>query len=163
MAVGTLSSNAFGLHPINGPGLSVALVEGYEKASSTFKDGAILKRYTGQITVAGADNTADILGVAVAPASGTTSAKRQMVLAAGQIFEVTLEDETNTNHALVIANLYTDYAAQVDSSGNYYADENDTTNTCLMIIGANKSDIDAATVRARVLAVFLTDTLAQNT
>ena len=115
------------------------------------------------LAVAGADNTADIVGVAAAPASGTTNAKRQFVLAAGNIFEVTLEDETNTNHALVIANLYTDYAAQVDSSGNYYADENDTTNTCLMIIGANKSDIDNATVRARVLAVFLTDTLAQNT
>jgi hypothetical protein len=138
-------------------------MEGYEKASQTFKDGAILKRDTGTLAVAGADNTADIVGVAAAPASGTTNAKRQYVLAYNNVFEVTLEDETNTNHALVIANLYTDYAAQVDSSGNYYADENDTTNTCLMIIGANKSDIDNATVRARVLAVFLTDTLAQNT
>jgi hypothetical protein len=59
--------------------------------------------------------------------------------------------------------LYTDYAAQVDSSGNYYVDENDTTNPCVMIVGANKSDIDAATVRARVLCVFLADALAQQT
>lgn len=162
MAVSTLTSNAFGFHAIN-PAMSIPLAEGYEKASQTFKDGAVLKRDTGTLAVAGADNTADIIGVAAAPASGVTNARRQMVLAWNQVFEATLEDETNVNHALVIANLYTDYAAQVDSSGNYYVDENDTTNTCVMIIGANKSDIDAATVRARVLVVFLTDTLAQNT
>ena len=57
MAVGTLSSNAFGLHAIN-PAMSIPLMEGYEKASSTFKDGAILKRDTGTLAVAGADNTA---------------------------------------------------------------------------------------------------------
>ena len=162
MAVGTLTSNAFGFHAIN-PAMSIPLMEGYEKASQTFKDGAILKRDSGTIAVAGADNTADIIAVAAAPASGVTNDKRQMVLAAGQIFEATLEDETNTNHALVITNLYVDYAAQVDSSGNYYIDENDTTNTSVMIVGANKSDIDAATVRARVLCVFLADVLAQQT
>ena len=162
MAVGTLESNAFGFHAIN-PAMSIPLMEGYEAASSTFKDGAILKRSSGKLAVAGADNTADIIGVAAAPASGTTDAKRQFVLAVGNIFEATLEDETNTDHALVITNLYTDYAAQVDSSGNYYVDENDTTNTCVMIVGANKSDIDAATVRARVLCVFLADALAQQT
>jgi len=162
MAVGTLESNAFGFHAIN-PALSIPLMEGYEKASQTFKDGAILKRDSGQLAVAGADNTADIIGVAAAPASGVTDAKRQFVLAAGNIFEATLEDETNTDHALVKTNLYTDYAAQVDSSGNYYVDENDTTNPCVMIVGANKSDIDAATVRARVLCMFLADTLAQQT
>lgn len=162
MAVSTLLSNAFGFHAIN-PAMSIPLMEGYEKASQTFKDGAILKRDSGQLAVAGADNTADIIGVAAAPASGVTDAKRQFVLAAGNIFEATLEDETNTDHALVKTNLYTDYAAQVDSSGNFYIDENDTTNTCVMIVGANKSDIDAATVRARVLCVFLADTLAQAT
>ena len=51
--------------------------------------------------MAGADNTADIVGVAAAPASGTTNANRQFVLAAGNIFEVTLEDETNTDPALL--------------------------------------------------------------
>ena len=162
MAVGTLKSNAFGFHAIN-PAMSIPLMEGYEKASQTFKDGAVLKRDSGQLAVAGADNTADIIGVAAAPASGVTDAKRQFVLAAGNIFEATLEDETNTDHALVKTNLYTDYAAQVDSSGNYYVDENDTTNPCVMIVGANKSDIDAATVRARVLCVFLADALAQQT
>ena len=162
MAVGTLKSNAFGFHAIN-PAMSIPLMEGYEKASQTFKDGAILKRDSGQLAVAGADNTADIIGVAAAPASGVTDAKRQFVLAAGNIFEATLEDETNTDHALVKTNLYTDYAAQVDSGGNYYVDENDTTNPCVMIVGANKSDIDAATVRARVLCVFLADALAQQT
>lgn len=162
MAVGTLKSNAFGFHAIN-PAMSIPLMEGYEKASQTFKDGAILKRDSGQLAVAGADNTADIIGVAAAPASGVTDAKRQFVLAAGNIFEATLEDETNTDHALVKTNLYTDYAAQVDSSGNYYVDENDTTNPCVMIVGANKSDIDVATVRARVLCVFLADALAQQT
>ena len=69
MAVGTLKSNAFGLHAIN-PAMSIPLMEGYEKASQTFKDGAILKRDTGTLAVAGADNTADIVGVAAAPASG---------------------------------------------------------------------------------------------
>ena len=162
MAVGTLKSNAFGFHAIN-PAMSIPLMERYENASQTFKDGAILKRDSGQLAVAGADNTADIIGVAAAPASGVTDAKRQFVLAAGNIFEATLEDETNTDHALVKTNLYTDYAAQVDSSGNYYVDENDTTNPCVMIVGANKSDIDAATVRARVLCVFLADALAQQT
>lgn len=162
MAVGTLQSNALGLTAIN-PAMSIPMMEGYEKASQTFKNGAILKRDSGTLAVAGADNTADIIGVAAAAASGVTNAKHQYVLAYNQVFECTLEDQSSENHALVITNLYADFAAQVDSSGNYYADENDTTNTCLMVIGANKSDIDAATVRARVLVVFLTDTLAQNT
>lgn len=162
MAVGTLKSNAFGFAAIN-PAMSIPLMEGYEAATQSFKDGAILKRSSGKLAVAGADNTADILGVACAPASGVTNAKRQFCLAYNNVFEATLEDETNQDLALLITHLYTDFAAQVDSSGNYYVDFNDTINTCVMVIGANKSDIDLATVRARVLVAFLTDTLAQNT
>lgn len=162
MAVSTLLSNAFGFHAIN-PAMSIVLREGYEKASQSFKTGAILLRDSGTLAIAAADPTADILGVAVEPASGVTHAKRLYTAAAGNVFEATLEDQSNEAHALVIANLYTDYAAQVDSSGNFYIDENDTTNTSVMIVGANKSDIDAATVRARVLCVFLADVLAQQT
>lgn len=163
MAVGTLSSNAFGFHAINAPGLSIALREGYEKASQSFKDGAVVIRDTGTLAIAAADATSDILGCATEPASGVTNAKRLYVPAAGHVFEATLEDETNTNHALVITNLYVDYGIQVDSAGNFYIDENETTNTAVMIVGANKGDIDAATVRARVLCVFLADVLAQQT
>jgi len=162
MAVSTLLSNAFGFHAIN-PALSIVTREGYEKASQSFKTGAILIRDTGTLAIAAADPVADILGVAVEPASGVTNARRLYTAAANNVFEATLEDQANEAHALVIGNLYTDYAAQVDSSGNFYIDENDTTNTCVMIVGANKSDIDAATVRARVLCVFLADTLAQAT
>ena len=163
MAVGTLKSNAFGLRAIN-PALSIALGEGYEAATQSWKAGAPLKRSSGKLAVAGADNAADVVDVATEAATGTTNAKAAIVLAfPNTVFEATLEDETNEDHALVYANLYTDYALQVDSSGNYYIDENDTTNTSVMIVGANKSDIDAATVRARVLCVFLQDVLAANT
>jgi hypothetical protein len=162
MAVTNLQSNAIGFSAKN-PAMSIVLREGYEKASQSFKTGAVVIRDTGTIAIAAADATTDILGVAAAPASGVTSAKILYVPAAGNEFEATLEDQSNENHALVIANLYTDYAIQVDGLGKFYLDENDTTNTACMVVGANQSDIAAATVRARVLCVFLADVLAQQT
>lgn len=162
MAVSTLLSNAKGFSAVN-PAMSIVSREGYEKASQSFKTGAVVIRDTGTVAVAAADAVADILGVSNAPASGTTNAKILYTPAPGNVFEATLEDQSNEAHALVIGNLYTDYAVQVDSSGNFYIDENDTTNTAVIIVGANKSDIDAATVRARVLCVFLADVLAYQT
>ena len=162
MAVTNLQSNAIGFSAKN-PALSIVSREGYEKASQSFKTGAVLIRDTGTLAIAAADAVADILGVANAPASGVTNARLGYTPAAGNEFEATLEDQSNENHALVIANLYSDFAIQVDGLGKFYIDENDTTNTAVMIVGANKSDIDAATVRARVLCVFLADVLAQQT
>jgi hypothetical protein len=163
MAVTNLQSNAIGFVHKVGPGMSFVLREGYEKASQSFKKGAVVIRDTGTIAIAAADATSDILGVADQPASGTTSAKLNYIPAFGNIFEATLEDQSNENHALVIANLYSDFAIQVDGLGKFYLDENDTTNTACMIVEAQQSDIAAATVRARVLCVFLADVLAQQT
>lgn len=163
MAVTVLQSNGErGFSPIN-PALSIVMREGYEKASQSFKSGAVLIRDTGTVAIAAADATADILGVSTCAASGVTSAKIGYVPAAGNTFAATFEDQSNENHALVIANLYTDYAVQVDGNGIFYIDENDTTNTSVMIVGADQSDILAATVRARVLCVFLADVLAHQT
>ena len=163
MAVSTLLSNAFGFFNVGSLGLSPFTIEGYEKASQSFKAGAVVIRDTGTVAIAGADATADIIGVAQGPASGVTHGKVNIVPGWGNRFECTFEDQSNENHALVVTNMYTDFAIQVDSSGNFYADENDTTNTGVVIVGANKSDIDAAKVRARVIVVFLADALINQT
>lgn len=164
MAVGTLKSNAMGFEAWVGPGHSAKALEGYEKASQSFKRGAVIIRDSGTVAIAAADATADILGVALSPASGTTHGKIPYIPGwGGTTFVATFEDQSNEDHALVVTNLYVNYAVQVDSSGNFYIDENDTTNDSVMIVGANKSDIDNAKVRARVLCVFLTDVLAQDT
>lgn len=168
MAVSTLQSNAISIKPVGtisgGSGI-VPTLQGREAASQNWIAGAVLIRSSGLLAEASADPTADIVGIAAGPASGTTNALVQYYPAGSDVvFEATLEDQTNEDHALVITNMYTDYALQTDTPGNWYVDENDTTNTAVMIIGPrDDQDITDAKVRARVKFVFLSDVLARQT
>lgn len=165
MAVGTLQSNAISLRPSQHSGYSHRLMRGREGSTQSFTVGAPLIRSSGYLVEASADPTADIVGVAAGNSTGTQGSEcLYWPATSDMVFEATLEDQTNENHALVITNLYTDYALQVDSSNNWYVDENDTTNTCVTVVGVkNDRDITDATVRARVLVVFLVDTTIYNT
>lgn len=163
MAVGVLKSNARGLRPY---GKSMPTLRGRVPASQTFITGAILIRSSGNLIEASADPVADIVGVAAEDI--TSSADNDLVrywpVVPGALFEATLEDQTNEDHALVEANIFTDYALQVDTDGNWYVDENDTTNTAVMVIApVLDSDITSATKRARVIVTFLSDILAVQT
>lgn len=164
MAVGTLSSNAMGIRPAGRH--TVPTRAGRAASGQTWKVGAVLLRSSGELIEASADPVADIVGIA---ASNVTSAAANQVVPYWPVtpfdeFEATLEDQTNENHAFVETNLYTDYALQVDSGGNWYIDENDTTNTAAMVISAtSESDLVAGKVRARVVFRFLADVLASQT
>lgn len=168
MAVGTLQSNAKGIVPVGtisgGPG-NVPMLYGYEAATQSFKTGALLIRSSGKIATAAADAVADIIGVSAGPATGVTNALIPYYpISQNILWEATFEDQTNENHALVITNMYTDYAMQVDTPGNWYIDENDTTNTSVMIVAPRDwDDVVNATIRARVKFVFLSDVLARQT
>lgn len=168
MAVSTLQSNAKGIEPVGtlSGGLGTTpMHEGREAASQTFIKGAVLIRSSGLLAEASADPTANIVGVAAEAASGTTNAiVKYWPANTNTIWEATLEDQTNEDHALVIANIFTDYGLQTDTPGNWYVDENETTNTAVCIIKPKEyQDVTDATVRARVHFVFLADVLAQQT
>lgn len=155
MAVGTLKSNAFGFHPshnLGGGSGVIPLRSGLEAATQSFKKGAVLIESSGKVAIAAADPTADILGIAAADASGVTDREVLYYPALpGMVFEATFEDQTNEDHALAAANFYGNFAAQVDSAGNWYVDENDTTNTCVHIVGAKDA---VGVTRARVYVSF---------
>lgn len=158
MAVTSLLSQAIGFIPsknMGGGSGIIPLREGAEAASQSWKKGAVLIESSGSIAAAAADAVADILGVAAGPATGTTGAQVLYYPATpGMIFECTLEDQSNQNHVLAQSNIYANYAVQVDNDGIYYADENDTTNTAVVIVGAKDA---LGTTRARVYVQFEVD------
>lgn len=162
MAVGVLGSNAYGFRP--GPGRHPKeTLQGRAATSQAWEVGAILIRSSGELIEASADPTADIIGIAADTI--TSAASNQTVIFwpiyPGDVWEATFEDQTNEDHALVEANMYADYASQVDTDGNWYIDENDTSATSVMIVAPKiDSDIVNATVRARVYCVFLSDVLS---
>lgn len=155
MAVSTLQSNAIGFHPsanLGGGSGVVPLRSGVEAASQSFKKGAVLIESSGSIAIAAADAVAAIIGIAAHDASGVTGREVLYYPALpGMVFECTLEDETNEDHALVQGNVFANYAVQVDNNGIWYADENDTTNTAVHVVG-HKDPI--GTTRARVYVSF---------
>lgn len=144
------------------PSVTKYIKAGREGSTQTFKAGALLIRSSGLLVKAGADATADIVGVAVNPAKGVSGAEVLYVPADAPIeFEATLEDESNNNHALVAGDMFTDYALQIDATNDrFFIDENDTTNTCVVVTGFRDA---IGTVKARVRFKFLRDTLIYNT
>lgn len=129
---------------------------GIEAASQSWKKGGVLIRSSGKIAEAAADAVADILGIALADASGTTDAAVHYVPAwPDVIFEGSLEDQANSNHALVQTNLYGQYALQKTAGGIWYLDENDTTNDATVIVRLDSSIGAVGDIRARVLFQFL--------
>lgn len=155
MAVGTLLSNAFGIEPNQREGLhSTPMREAAEGATQTFKVGALLIASAGNLIVAAADAVTGIVGVAAEAghnaAAGVRTVKYYPALP-HVVFEATLEDQLNENHALVAANRWAAFAIQLDTPGNFYLDENDTTNVAARVVAF----LDAVgTIRARVLFQF---------
>lgn len=122
-------------------------------AGGTIRVGDVVMASSGTVVVATADQTATILGVA---ASSATSGQAVNIWAAlpGVVFEATLEDQSNENHALTAANLWTKYAVQVDPAGStyHYVDENDSTNYSVVVV---KFVSATTTVRGRVQVMFV--------
>ena len=158
MAVGALRSNAVGFIPSKNLGSAsgvIPLMAGVEAATQSWKKGAVLINSSGKIAIAAADPVAEIVGVAAGPASGVTDAEVLYYPARpGMVFEATFEDETNQDHVLVIANMFANFAVQLDSNGIFYVDENDTTNTGVVIVGYKDA---LGTTRARVFVEFEVD------
>lgn len=121
-------------------------------AGGTIRVGDVLIDSSGTAIKATADATTLILGVAASAATSGQTVRYYPALP-GVIFEATLEDETNENHALAATDLFGRYAVQVDPGGSlyHYIDENDSTNYSVTVVGF----VDAATtVQARVLVMF---------
>lgn len=158
MAVSTLQSQAIGFMPsknLGGGSGVIPLEAGVEAASQSWIAGAVLIESSGKIAQAAADPTSAILGIAAGPATGVTDSQVLYYPAKpGMIFEATFEDQTNEDHALAQSNFYGNFACQVDSSGNWYVDENDTTNTSVSIRGSKDA---VGTTRARVFVEFEVD------
>ena len=168
MAVATLKSNAFGLIPDQVPGLSSRMAKGREAAGpQAWKVGAVLLRSSGKIIEASAAAVADIIGVSAGVSGGAADTEVIYYLSTpDMVFTATLENQSTEDHALVVTNMYTDYGVHVDTStnGNWYLNVNETSNTAMCIVAPNNwSDVDNATVRARVKAIFLEDVCAWNT
>lgn len=130
--------------------------EGIEAAGQSWKAGAVLKNSSGSVAIASADDVAGLLGIALSAATGTTGAKCTWVKALPNvIFEGTLEDETNLNHALVQGNLFGQFAIQVTAGGIFYLDENDSTNDATIVVRLDPEIGAIGDIRARVFFQFL--------
>jgi hypothetical protein len=131
---------------------------GYEAAGETYLAGSPLKRSSGQLTeISNADN-ADIVGFACFDATGVTNARVDYTPAVpGILFEATLEDQANGDHALAVANLYVPYAFRVTAGGLWYLNENDTDNDVAVIVALID---DVGTAQGRVLAQLLIDAVS---
>ncbi len=144
--------------------MSSRCAEAPEKATQTFKAGAVLKNNGGFLDEAAVDVVTGIVGIAArdgqnGSADGDKTVTYYPILP-GAIFEATLEDQLNEDHMLADADLYTAKALQKDSDGVWYVDENDTTNhavTITEIVGATGD------TRARVGIRFKEDVTIYNT
>ena len=76
----------------------------------------------------------------------------------------TFEDQATAGHALVTADIFIDYGLQVDDNGVWYVDQNETTNTSVVVWSpVDDADIVDATVRSRVLFTPLLDVMVVDT
>jgi hypothetical protein len=131
--------------------------EGPESASHQGIDGSVVVFASGYLDAGSADLTSGIVGLQVGAGSNTTAGAVNLSYIAavpGLIVEITLEDQSNEDHAFAAANIGEDYALQVDDDGVWYLDENDVTNVSMTIIG-HPPDVAVGDVRARVYATFL--------
>jgi|SRR5579872_5512461 len=156
-AVTTLASNAFGFMTAPGTGMSHEVHKGREATGQTWAKGAVLIVSSGQIAEASNQPTSAIIGIAAAKATGTVNSEVLYYPATvAQVFEATLENQATAGHTLAITDLWTKYGLYKDTNGIWYINFNDTTNKAVTVIGTRlDSDIDNATVRARVLCRFI--------
>jgi len=140
---------------------------GVAAATHNLVRGSVCVRSSGKLTRAAADATADIVGVVVNnPAAAEDSLVEYIPAIKGNQFEATLEDfAAGTSHALVATNAFVDFALQLDTTNNrFLIDENDTTNTSVVVTGFKASLADEATQQpARVFFEFLADVTVYNT
>ena len=165
MAVGALKSNAISILSSRTHGLAAfPLAQAPEKATQTFKAGAVLKNNGGFLDEAAVDVVTGIVGIAARDGqNGATDGAKTVSyypVLPGALFSATLEDETNEDHVLLAADRFTSKALQKDSDGIWYVDENDGANHAVTII-----DFIGATgdTRARVVIRFKEDVTIYNT
>lgn len=97
-------------------------------AGGTVYEGDALKYSSGKLIRLAADDTTGVVGIAAHGAVNNGVLRYHPALP-NNIFEGTLEDETNNNHALVQTNVGVAYGIQLDATNNrMYLDENDTGN-----------------------------------
>lgn len=142
---------------------SIQLRRGNAKASETWAKGSVVIRSSGQLAEAAADPVANIVGFAI---HGVTSATANdpvdyVPATPDQEFVLTLDDQSDQGtHALAVANLYVDYALQVDSDGIWFLDVNDTSNTGAIVTAL----VDpVGTTPGRVRCRILQDVTIYNT
>ncbi len=138
-AVGALKSNAISITPHRKHGLvAFPMAEAPEKATQTFKAGALLKNNGGFLDEAAVDAVSGIVGIAAHDGQNlaTDGLKNLSYYPAlpGSIFAATLEDETNEDHVSVDADLFSVKALQKDTDGIWYVDENDAGNNAVTIV-----------------------------
>lgn len=159
MAVSSLQSNAFSPRPVDLQGAQkMPTYDGPESASHQGIDNSVIVYTSGYLDAGAADLTTGIVGLQIGAghndsAAGTSRLSYCPALP-GLIVEITLEDETNEDHALVATNVGLSYALQVDDDGVWYLDENDTGNPAMTIVGY-PADTAIGDVRARVYATFI--------
>ena len=167
-AVASLLSNAQGIQPAGLHG-TMPTFQGRATTSEAWALGAVLIRNAsaaGTIEEAAADPVAHVIGIA---ASAVTSAAADELVPfwpwlPGTMWMGTFEDDQTAGHALVEADLFVDYGLQVDDDGVWYVDQNETTNTSVVIWAPlNDSDLTAATVRAKVLFTPILDVMVVDT
>jgi hypothetical protein len=130
------------------------ILGGVEKATQSWKRGAVLiADALGSVAEAGSDPIAAILGIALADASGVTGAACQSIPALpGLLFEATLEDQSNGDHALALTDTYQGFGMKkVSATGFWYLDENDTSGVCGVVMQLVSP---VGTVQGRVLFTF---------
>lgn len=167
MAVSTLQSNAKGIVPvghISGGSGSIPTLQGREGSTQTFIQGAVLKLSSGLLIEASDGDATGLVGIAAEPASGTANTLiNYYPIGVDVIWEATLEDQSNTDHALVVTNVGTKYGLYSDAAGNWYVNENDTSTTAVYVYQPRDwQDVTDATVRARVKIRFIEDSLDQH-
>lgn len=118
---------------------SSPLLHGKEKASSTWKQGALLIQDsgTGYITEAGSD-PALVDGVAMVNATGVTAADVPMLKPMrGAVFEISMDESGLQGvYALAQTDMFKKYGAAKDSTtGFWYLDQDETAAPVFQIVG----------------------------
>lgn len=142
------------------------VITGFEGASQSYKRGSVLVVASGLVIKGTSGNDAPtlltVLGVADAPASGTTSKAVPIIPALpGVVFEGNLDAGSGTTALTVASHMFTNFGLTLDSTtDHWYVDSSDTTDIRVCVIGFKDP---AATVNGRVYFTFLHGTTIWST
>jgi len=123
-------------HPAVINATSIETWPGLEAATQSWKAGALLVASSGKLAEASDAPTTGLLGIALKDATGTTNTAHDFIPITDDLtVEVTLEDATDGDHVLAQTNLFTKYSMTQDAStGIWYADEHETSSTCVYVV-----------------------------